>query len=371
MKSKDIFTVNRRVMVFIILGLCLVDILFCIIVSNKFNHPECQRLPSYDYSTLKLWINQIEKSNGYKIVVLGDSVVHGDAVKYTCDTLPAYISKELNELLPDKNIRVFNIGIAGAAPAEVYFILNALESIHVDLFIYDINLGWFSRTKPLEHLSLLEFNNNLSSEQLHLLGLDPLVSTISPIEKWLSRNILNHWKVYDQRILLNYWLFGKPLREKLQDAKRDPSLLLPFSENKLPEILEMRAPWKEKKWEGKLDPTKGRVGSFYLNNSNKQWLFYKMLLDYIKDKEIQAVFFITPRNHELLECYDMIDKPNYINNLSIIINEAKNKTIPVLNYDSAIPFDYFSDTVHLLPEGNKILASSISHDLIEKGYIKR
>jgi hypothetical protein len=371
MHLKNLFVLNKRVLVFIIIGLLVLEWAVVISISQKFAHPERQRLPAYDLATVGLWIDQVKRYNGFKVVVLGDSVVHGDAVESSYDTLPACIFAELQELLPEKNIKVFNMGLAGASPAEVFFILDALEGSGVDLFIYDINIGWFSRKKVLEHQSLTELKGSLSSRDLKDLGIEPIEVTDTPAEKWLSNSIFSHWRLYQYRVLLNYWLFGKPLREKLEEAKKDPHMLVPFAENNSPETLAMRAAWKEKNWDGKLDPAKGRVGSVCLGDNNKQWLFYRMLTGEIRKKELTAVFFTTPRNYRLLDLYGMIDRPAYSRNLAIIVNEATDNGIKVLYYDHAIPYDLFSDTVHPLPEGNKILASRISRELIEKGYIKR
>jgi len=98
----------------LLIGLLAVDGMLALIISHKFAHPEGQRLPAYDQDTVELWIDQIKKADGYKIVLLGDSVIHGDAV-------------ELRESMPGRDARVFNLGLAGAAPAEAYSLLDALE----------------------------------------------------------------------------------------------------------------------------------------------------------------------------------------------------------------------------------------------------
>ncbi|KJS14951.1 MAG: hypothetical protein VR69_15915 [Peptococcaceae bacterium BRH_c4b] len=370
MKFRDFFLINKRVFIFIIIGLLIEEMLVSILISYKFSTPEAQKLPTYDKATLNLWINQIEKNNGYEIVILGDSVVHGDNVESN-KTLPIYISKEINKLLPGKKVKVFNMGMAGASPVEIFFLVDALQGVGADLFIYDINLGWFSRKETLEHRSLLELKKNLSEQKLQSLGIEPLKQTDTPIEEWLSSHLFNHWKLFQYRILMNYWLFGKPLRQKLEEAKNNPSMLLPFTEDKTQEILEMRAPWSTKNWAGKLDPTKGRVGDVYLSDNNAQWVLYQMLLDLVNTRKIPMIFFVTPRNYELLDSYEMVNRDTYAKNLSIVINSAEDKGIPVLNYDNAIPNDLFVDTIHPLPKGNQILAVYIVHDLINKGYIKR
>jgi len=111
----------------LLIGLLAVDGMLALIISHKFAHPEGQRLPAYDQDTVELWIDQIKKADGYKIVLLGDSVIHGDAVESSFETLSAYVARELRESMPGRDARVFNLGLAGAAPAEAYLLLDALE----------------------------------------------------------------------------------------------------------------------------------------------------------------------------------------------------------------------------------------------------
>ncbi len=113
MKFKDLFVINKRVLIFIVIGLVLEEMLVSSLIAYKFSYPEAQKLPAYDKATLTLWMEQIKKAQGFKVVVLGDSVVHGDDVADN-DTLPIYISEELKQLGPDKQIKVFNMGMAGA-----------------------------------------------------------------------------------------------------------------------------------------------------------------------------------------------------------------------------------------------------------------
>lgn len=370
MRLKDFFILNKRVFVLILLGLLALDGLVSLTISQRFARPEGQRLPADDKATVGLWIDQVKNSDGYKVVILGDSVIHGFAVESSFDTLPAHIGQELRERLPGREVRVFNLGLAGAAPAEIYFLVSALEGAGVDLIIYNINLGWFApKESVLDHRSLLKFKGSLSDLDLENLGIEPERPTATPVEEWLAGHLFSHWKLYRYRVLLNYWLFGKPLREKLEEAKTDPRQLLPLAGDKLPEVLEMRASWQEKDWDGKLDPADGRVGTLNLADDNKQWLFYRMLLDLIKSKAIPTVFFITPRNYELLDRYDMIDRTAYAKNLSAIVAAAESHSIPVLDYDNMLPYEYFSDMVHPLSEGNKLLARKLVRDLIDKGYI--
>ncbi len=370
MKFSDLFIFNRRVLIFIIIGLVLEEILVSSFIAGKFSHPEAQKLPVYDEATLTLWVKQVKKAAGYKIVVLGDSVVHGDDVAHD-DTLPIYIAKELGELCPEKQIKVFNMGMAGASPAEVYFLLNALDGTGTNLIIYNINLGWFGREETLEHQALLHFNR-LNDQQLRSLGIEPLESARSPAEDWLEDHLFSHWQFLQYRLLLNYWLFGQPLRQHVDELFKSPgsSWLLGAEEEEI-EKSDPRAPWTEKDWEGKLDPAQGRVGDVYLSENNAQWVLYQMLTDLVKRENLPMIFFVTPRNYELLNRYDMVDQNAYGDNLALVIEQAEDNGIPVLNYDQALPYDLFVDTIHPLAEGNQILADILVNDLINKGYIKR
>ena len=78
-----------------LIGLLAVDGMLALVISHKFAYPEGQRLPAYDQDTVELWIDQIKKADGYKVVLLGDSVIHGDAVASSFETLPAHVAREL------------------------------------------------------------------------------------------------------------------------------------------------------------------------------------------------------------------------------------------------------------------------------------
>jgi hypothetical protein len=372
MNAKNFFILNKRVLILVLTGLLMLESVISLVISQRFARPEGQRLPAYDEATLGLWIDQVKKAGGYKVVLIGDSVIHGHAVESSFETLPAYVARELRERLPGREIRVFNLGMAGAAPADVYFLLDALlEGAGVNLVIYNINVSWFApRENTLEHTSLLKLKDTPPDFDLQSLGIQT-APTATPAENWLYRHVLSRWKLYRYRILLNYWLFGKPLRDKLEEAQTDSRLLLPFAEDRLPEVVEERSPWWEKEWEGKLDPASGRIGTVSLDDGNRQWIFYRKLLDLIKDKSIPAVFFVTPHNYELLDRYDMVDRRAYAKNLSAIAGAAGASGVPVLDYDSALSGRDFSDIVHPLPEGNRLLARLLVQDLVEKGIIKR
>lgn len=372
MNAKIFFILNKRVFILILIGLLSLEGVISLVISQRFARPEGQRLPAYDEATLGLWVDQVKKAGGYKVVLIGDSVVHGHAVESSFETLPAYVARELRERLPGREVRVFNLGMAGAAPADVYFLLDALEGAGVNLVIYNINVSWFApRENTLEHPSLLKLKDSPSDFDLQSMGIQPDTPTATPVESWLYGHVLSRWKLYRYRILLNYWLFGKPLRDKLAEAQTDPRLLLPFAEDRLPDILEERSPWWEKDWDGRLDPTNGRIGTISLDDSNQQWIFYRKLLDLIKEKNIPSVFFVTPHNYELLDRYDMVDRQAYAKNLSAIAGATEASGVPVLDCDSALPGRAFSDIVHPLPEGNRLLARLLVRDLAEKGIIKR
>lgn len=371
MRPNGFLSINKRVFIFLLAGLLALHGITLILISQKFSRPEGRRMPSDDLETIALWVDQVKKCSGYKVVILGDSVIHGQAVASGLETLPAYLAGELRERLPDRDVHVFNLGMPGGAPAEVYFMLDALAGSGVDLFIYNLNMAWFARGNTLDHPAVTRLKGAPHAFDLPGLGIQPQESNRTPAEEWFAQHLLSHWQPYRYRILINYWLWGKPLRDKIEDAQKDLRLLLPFAEEKLPETLEMRSPWYEKDWNGKLDPNEGRLGAFYLTGENKQWVFYKMLLDTANRESMPLVLFITPRNYELLERYDMVDRPAYSKNLSVLLSATGAAGFPVLDYDSSIPFETFSDIVHLLPEGNKILARQIALDLFEKGYIKR
>lgn len=364
-----LFNFNKRVLLFVCAMLVALDLFIGFYIDWRFAEPACCRLPCDDAAAVQLWIRQVEKAEGFKIVFLGDSAVHGLAAGSGADSLPAAVSRCLKKRLPQKEIKVFNLALEGCGPAETFLLFNALSGARVDLVIYDLNIAWFSRRKTLDHPNLLALTDNYPHDFNPAEIAPDILTTKEQVrgEARVKESLSKHWKLYHYRILLNYWLFGKPIRNELPLAMQNPKVLLTNSDNVYAEIKELRTPWREKDWPA--DARRGRLGEFNISGANRQWKFYLRFIELLKEKGTRAVFYTPPRNFELLDNTKSINYPLYLRNSKLAVDAAGRRGIPVLKYDRSVKSEHFTDIIHTTARGNEMLADKMADDLISKGLL--
>ena len=364
--------VNTRVIVFTLMLLIGFDLLLqhyllplyltpehqIAVVSYKA--PAIRRLPADDPGTLALWKQQLAAARGYKIVFLGDSVVHGGGVPGEEQTIPAYLARELKILLPHRDIQVFNFSLPGCTPADTLNILQFIVDTKPDLVIYDVNIGWFGSEKVMEHPRLAELGKPAAPK---ISQTDDSTEQIS-VEQRLKSLAADHWALYRYRIMLNYLWFGEPLKEKLviKVGREEP-------ENRLTSPEEAFKPWYEKDF-SVLKETKGKIGACDLDDSNQHWLSYLELIEALEEHQIKAAFFMVPRNKTLYKKYDLLDEAVLAEQQDKLASAARQSGIMVFDYTYGVADRYFTDSVHLMAEGNQVVARNLTWDLVQSGVIR-
>lgn len=331
----------------------------------SYKAPAVRRLPADDPGTLALWKQQLVGARGYKIVFLGDSVVHGGGVPREEQTIPAYLARELKILLPHRDIQVFNFSLPGCTPADTYHIFNYIRDANPDLVIYDANIGWFGSAKIMEHPRLQELGQKAS---VPAADHDKNAQTMTGPSDWeeaLSQFASDHWVLYRHRIFLNYVWFGGPLKEKLKIGEKEESQ----PETKLTEEKEKYKPWYQKNFDV-LRKTRGKLGYVSLTPYNQHWVMYNRLMSLMGQEKSTCVVFIVPRNTTLYKKYDLWDEPVLREKQAQLTGAARKKGIAVFDYTFSVPDHYFTDSVHLTADGNRILAERLAADMVRSGIIK-
>jgi len=278
-----------------------------------------QRLTTDDPDVIKKWIEQINESKGFNIVFLGDSIVYGDGTTDEYKTIPSLLRQKLLESETGQVINIFNLTLPSAGPAEVYLITRELVKVKVDLIIYDMNIGWLDRDEILEHPVLLKLGDNKD--------LDPAAFKVENLDEVTP----NYYNLYDE-----------------DDNLKD-----------------LATSWNQKSWEGILNSKDmGKFGRIHLEWS-EQWKYVQKTVALLKEHKINSLFFANPRNFDLLEEYDIIDYQSYNTTLQTVFNYLSNSGVTTLNLDRAVPSEYFSDLVHLLPEGEDIISSRLCDFIVQ------
>jgi lysophospholipase L1-like esterase len=326
--------------------------------------PAIPRLPADDFDTLSLWKNQMTRDDGFKVVFLGDSVVHGGGVPEEKETIPAYFSRQLSILLPDKQVKVYNFSLPGCTPADTYNILRFIADTRPDLVIYDDNIGWFGSSKIMEHPRLADL---AQQTQPTAKAARKQEKKTDVLEDALTGWMTDHWALYRNRIFLNYVWFGKPLKEKLkietapQGADSDTA--------QLTNDKEIYRPWYLKNFDV-LKKTKGKLGYCSLDQSNQHWVMYNRLLDELDREKIKTVIFMVPRNRPLYIMYNLLDEPVLQKQQARLADAARGHGVAVFDYTFAIDDREFVDSVHLTAQGNRELAERLARDLVKEKVVK-
>ncbi len=327
--------------------------------------PVIRRLPADDINTLTLWKKELAGGNGFKVVFLGDSVIHGGGVPSENQTIPSYFAHHLRLLTPGRDINVFCFSLPGCTLEDTLNILRFIGEEKPDLVIYDQNIGWFGSDKVMEHPRLAELSESAYQDtptKKSTSGSD----WKSGFEHRLSKFATDHWALYRQRILLNYLWFGAPLKEKLT---LEVELAEPGSENSLTQPEEIFKPWYEKDF-SVLKKTKGKLAYCTLDGSNQHWLSYNQLVEMLEKQGTKAAFFMIPRNKTLYDQYNLLDEKVLEDKQNQLALVARKSGIKVFDYTYSVDDRYFVDSVHLTAEGNQIVAKMLAWDLLKSGTIK-
>lgn len=306
------------------------------------------------------------QDEGFKVVFVGDSVVHGGGVPTENQTIPAYFSQQLSLLMPGKEIKVYNFSLPGCTPEDTYNIVSFIADARPDLVVYDANIGWFGSSREMEHPRLAELavvettvsrNNAVETDK----------SRSDELEDSLTALATDHWSLYRNRIFLNYAWFGKPLKEILQ-IKKAPEKSEADTSNLLNEE-ELYKPWYLKNFDV-MKKTKGKLGYCSLNDSNSHWIMYNRLLEKLAREKIPTVIFIVPRNRPLYEKYDLLDEKVLKDQQEKIARAARACGAEVYDYTFAVSDRFFVDSVHLTAEGNRDLAERLVWDIVRDKVVK-
>jgi hypothetical protein len=287
-------------------------------VTKFINISDGQRLLSDDPLEIMERIELLKKSDGYNIVFLGDSVVYGDGTMDERRTIPSLLKKKLSMVKTDQAINVFNFTLPSAGPADVYLIARELASAKIDLCIYDLNVVWLDRPETLEHPALLNMskNKNLDPADYHVYNLDQVQ--------------FSNYNIYESDYNLE----------------------------------DLAAPWNVKNWDGIFNTEDGAQFSGMNLEWSEQWKYTQEIVSLLRANNINTLFFTNPRNFKLLETYDFVDYVSYYSVQRDIFKYLEAEGVAIMDLDYAVPDHYFSDVVHLLPEGEEIAANKLLNYVI-------
>lgn len=333
---------------------------------------------------LDLYVEYITGQKGYKIAVIGDSVVQGAGVPERDRTITAYLQDELRGSYL-KEARVFNFGLPGGRPADLFMAVKKLhEAGAAQLVIVNISYPFFS--DEMAQIPILYDKvwypclTGEEKEELNVYSAEPEEEEVpeagsSPeIEDMIRKKVSECWSVYRFRQELNRFLFGgqPPVRGKecfdYALYGTEPGAEQPLKSGREKPLSEKDKPenkykvWNSFPWSDQdLAHLKKVFNVAGWNNIN--FKYYLEICRHLEENKIPALIFISPVNHALLQRYNLIDYDSYRENTVVIMQAASRSGIPFLNYQEAVSPELFHDSMHMLDGGNAVTAKLLSRDL--------
>lgn len=293
-----------------LVGKCSIAILIGFLVLNSLLPAAAAvtvvpRLTTDDPVKIRAIKNQIMRDKGYTIVFIGDSLLYSSASQKDAETIPSQFLINLRKSVPNKNIHIYDLSLPGASAVNCYQMVKCIAPAKPDLIIMDINLGWFGNNKN-SHPAL----NNLNA--------------VAP-----------------------------------------DKTLKPVKVPKFPDYLYKR--WSMKDFSS-MDMVNTKLGAYKSDPDNVQWVAFQNAMKTIKDAGVKGIMFFPPRNKKLYYKYHLVDEMLLSKKVAEIMTLTKTNDITVFDYTWRVHEIYFSDAMHMLPNGNKWLGKSLASNVYQEVF---
>lgn len=214
-----------KIVLVLLAGLIVLDVIVDVIANRTRFANEIVDIQGPE--TLLAKLELLRSFDGYKIAVLGDSFIYGQALsehgdrEWRAHTFPRLIEKRLATLMDHRDVLALNLGMNGATPADIERLTQLVVTAGVDLVVVNLTLRSFSAdfSSPDAQLSrpwLTEITIEPNGTYLERGDGTPLSNRI---ELHIKGFLLNHWALYRLRELTQWRLFGNPPREVVRSVR--------------------------------------------------------------------------------------------------------------------------------------------------------
>lgn len=367
MYNNRLLRLNFTKIIIVIIALFLIDLSVKLYEDKLAEEPAQVRLLTHEADSIQALRRLVKKSDGFKIVFVGDSIVFGPTGSQR-ETIPFYLQQELRKKYPDKNIQVFNYGYKGYGISETFLMLNTVRDLKVDMVVFGVNFNWFNRDKVVEYTNALKVDPTVFDKpKLQELGIKIDNSRDNSWNIRLSNLLSDNWALYRNRSNIAAYLLNKSLIEKLYDYKSGIYEPKTAAEQKK-YWQDIKLPWYEKNFENSF-ATNGKIWWINTGENNVQVKFYRLIMDMLNQNHNRIFFYATPVNYEMLDHYKKIDHVRFEQSLNKLRNISRPEDTNFTDLTSSIPGKYFADSVHMMPAGNKLTAQKLVAEIAKKGLI--
>jgi lysophospholipase L1-like esterase len=317
-----------------------------------------QRVDIQSPSTLYVKLEALRQFKGTKIVVLGDSLIFGRAMRDKGDkdwqehTLSSQLQRDLTEKYPDRPVMVSNLGMNGTLPADLEQLVRIVTPLKPDLIIFDLSLRSFSRDFGSDGDAT---RNWLSDLRISPNGHYAATSSRAGLEALIRDQMVNHWYFYRIRDLLQTLLFGG-----------QPVTLFTGARNAIDDWFKTGAKAKTDRGQGDLDDivllmrSRSRYANIDLAADNPQRQALDRLLQRLSTEDQAAIIFYATENPQLLP--QLLPPPKFEDlqrQLAEIITPATSARRVFVGPLSIFSPGNFIDHVHLNRNGYERLSREL------------
>lgn len=314
---------------------------------NEFNIVyKINSLGMRDFSVREVNISKGE--NEFRIVFVGDSFTEGWGLNYD-DTYPKLVEDRLNEVHPEKNLIVFNAGVASSSPIIGYTVIkNRIIPLKPDLVVFALDVSDFHDDYTRGQVA--EFDENGLPVKFN-------VTEIPPVKDFIRKhsytyNFLAKFISISKGIRRNYIV--KP--EQANDTRFNSQAII-FSDSSIK---------KNKEFINKTEHYLLGISKI-LSENNMSFL----LVVYPNGAQLSVKEWSAGREQVYLrndtiystKIFDVIEDFAKENNINFL------NTLPAFKSSTLYPL-YYSYDPHWTRNGSKVMADAIYINLINNNFYK-
>ncbi len=281
-----------------------------------------------------------EKPDSY-VIFIGDSVGYGTPCPPD-KTMSAYMNEISRK--ENSNMRVFNLGIPSSMFGDFYTVILLLHKYGISTDNLILNFSYWEINAKTPAYWLKHYLKDLDRESY-----DAMIKTGNMEEESLWENmkaeICRFTNINVAAVGYSGFISSK-VRDKANSVLGQPATALQVWSRKpaLPQTMSL----PENRWFYSDQ-------AFKLDQNSPQIYFLDKIAQIQKGRN--TIFFMNAMNDELLA--GATDKEGFRNNLAAVEKCFSDRGLNYIDYNNKVDYDYFSDHIHLLPEGYKYMAEDL------------
>lgn len=284
----------------------------------------------------------IEKENlkNY-IIFIGDSVGYGTPCPPD-KTMSAYMNNIAKK--ENSSLRVFNVGVPSTMFGDFYTIIKLLNKYDISTQNLIINFSYWEINAKTPTFWFKHYLKELDTQSYK-----KMVETVHIKEDSLWQNMkseIYHFANKNVAMIGYSGFITNKIKNKANSLLKQQTVSLKVWSQKpeLPDTMHQPA----NRWyysDGEFDLSKDRPQIYFLDK----------IVEIQKGKN--TLFFLNATNNALLP--EATAKEGFQNNLAAINKCFSDRNLNFVDYNNKVDYTYFSDQVHLLPEGYKFIAEDL------------